>query len=285
MTSFHVRPAVPEDSAEAARVVAAAFAGLGESFPEAPAIDASRFELLLQTGSDVLVAEHDGRLAGVVRRWQEDGVAWLDLLASARAGAGRALLRAVEHGAQDRGCRTVRLEAADVRGLPDFFQRAGYSPVSRTKTLAGHSMLTMEKRVPLLTVREQRRGDGPFIERLTGRDGWLFDQQPQAGWFIAADGEHSAGVVWVQDHGAGVATVATPLLVPGYEGRGLEVWMIERAALWAETNGFHTLELAVDGTTKPLERTLEDYGWFVAAERAAYVRRARQVGQPELESR
>lgn len=273
MNAFHVRQAAPEDAPRAAEVLALAYQGREEQFREIPELDAARIEMLLQSGADLLVAEAEERVVGVVRRWQDDGIAWLDLLAASRAGAGRALVRAVEHGAQDRGCRTVRLETPDLYGLPDLFQRWGYSPVSRS-VKEGTSLLTMEKRVPLLTVREQRRGDGPFIERLTGRDAWLFDQQPQAGWFIAADGEHSAGVVWSRDRGSGVAGIATPLLVPGYEGRGLDVWMIERAALWAETNGFHTLEVELDETTRPLERTLEDYGWHVEAARGVLVRRA-----------
>jgi GNAT superfamily N-acetyltransferase len=276
MSAFHVRQAVPEDGPRAAEVLARAYRGRADVFPEAAALSPERFDLLLQTGTDLLVAETEDAVEGVVRRWEEDGVAWLDLLAATRTGAGKALVQAVERSAQDRGCRTVRLETPDLYGLPDLFQRWGYSPVSRSAA-GSHDVLTMEKRVPLLTVREQRRGDGPFIERLTGRDGWLFDQQPQPGWFVAADGERSVGLVWANDLGFGTGRIETPLLDPGYLGRGLEVWMVERTALWCETNGFHTLELALDETTKPHKRVLEEYGWHAEAGSDVLIRRPRHV--------
>jgi hypothetical protein len=91
------------------------------------------------------------------------------------------------------------------------------------------------------------------------------------GWFVAADGDRVVGAIAVRDGGAGLARVTEPVLAAGYGGRGLETWMIERAAYYAETNGYHSAELATTGVTRPLERALEDRRWF--AERDVYVRR------------
>ncbi|MGE5597484.1 MAG: hypothetical protein ACM3S1_15770 [Hyphomicrobiales bacterium] len=112
--------------------------------------------LLAQTGSRFLVAVAGERLAGLVRWWDDEGIAWLDTLASGVPGAGRELVRAVGRAAQDAGLRLVRLRAPEDGPLPDYFGRLGYRPIGRERADDGVPLLLMERRLPLLTVREQR---------------------------------------------------------------------------------------------------------------------------------
>ena len=241
---------------------------------DAGAADVSR---LMQTGHAFLVAEREGTVAGAVRHRDEEGIGWFDMLASVEAGAGQALVAAVEHLAQDGGLRLVRTRILDVGILEDYFARRGYVGISRETGGDGQPELVVEKRVPLLTVREQRRSDAEAIEALTGEEAWLFEQMPRPGWFVASDGDRVVGAISVKDGGEGLARVSEPALVAGYGGRGLEVWMVERAAYYAETNGYHSAELPLTEVTRPLERALEDRRWFVEGEQ--YVRRF--VGRAE----
>jgi hypothetical protein len=165
----------------------------------------------------------------------------------------------------------VRTRIPEVGILEDYFARRGYVGISRETAPEGERKLVLEKRVPLLTVREQRRSDAEAIEALTGEEAWLFEQMPRPGWFVASDGDRVVGAIAVKDGGGGLAKVMEPALAAGYERRGLEVWMVERAAYYAETNGYHSAELPLSAVTGPLERALEDRRWFVEGER--YVRR------------
>lgn len=221
---------------------------------------AERFNVLLQTGSDVLIAAVAERVCGVVRRWDEDGIGWFDLLASALPGAGRALARVVEMTAQDRGFRLVRLHCPEGPGA-DLFLRWGYVPIGRS-TGDGPTVITMEKRLPLLTVREQRRSDAAAISAITGEDPWPYEQGARPGCFVLADGERVVGTVNVRDRGSGVAELTEPQVIDAYLGRGLELWMIDRATTYAETRAFHTATLATTPLLHRLKRDLEDRRWF-----------------------
>lgn len=263
---FAVVP-LDEDHAEAARTLVARAEPCGWR----PGIDPV---LLAQTGSRVLVALRGDMLAGMVRWWDDDGIAWLDLLAAEVPGAGRELVRAVGRAAQDAGLRLVRAAVPEDGPLPDYFGRLGYLPVGR-KSKDSVTHLVLERRLPLLTVREQRRSDAAAIGELTGEDPWVFEQGARPGWFVAADGDTLIGVIGVRDAGAGTAELTSPALRADYTGRNLELWMLDRAALYAETNGFHTARVPASRALRSHQRELEDRRWFLEGEgdEAAFVRR------------
>ncbi len=254
---FVVRDFTPDDATAADEAWQQAFGGLDE---EGPGVEEALLRgalVLSQTGSRILIAERAGRLCGVVRWWDEEGVAWFAMLAASEAGAGRALVRRVEQAAQDRGFRLARAVCSDWTALPDYFGRLGYLTVGRADNL-----VTVEKRLPLLTVREQRRGDGEAIAALTGEDSWPFDQGTRPGWFVLADGQRIAGVVAAKTGRTATATVTAPVVAAGYDGRALELWMIERAATWAATNGCVSADVPASASLRALERELEDRRWF-----------------------
>ncbi|MGH2633408.1 MAG: GNAT family N-acetyltransferase [Tepidiformaceae bacterium] len=261
-------------SAEDGSAVAALYQQSRPALTEAPA-DASAFEVMAQTGHAFLVAVQDGVVHGAVRFHDDDGIAWLDLLVADVPGVGRRLLRAVETGAQDRGLRLVRTRVPEGSRLPGVFGRWGYLPVAREAapggTSAGGAQLVLEKRMALLTVREQRRSDAAAIAALTGEDPWVFEQGARPGWFVAADGDRVVGTINVHDAGGGVAEFREPALLEPYQGRGIEVWMVERCAIYAETNGFHTAELPLTPRTDAHRKALEDRFWERGSER--FVRR------------
>jgi len=230
-------------------------------------MDAAAFELMAQTGHAFLVAVGGDVIHGAVRFHDDDGIAWLDLLVADVPGVGRRLMRAVETGAQDRGLRLVRVRVPEDSRLPNVFGRWGYLPVAREPG----PLLVLEKRMALLTVREQRRGDAAAIATLTGEDPWVFEQGARPGWFVAADGDRVVGAINVRDAGGGVAEFREPSLLEPYQGRGIEVWMIERSAIYAETNGFHTAELPLTPRTDAHRKALEDRFWERGSDR--YVRR------------
>ena len=231
-------------------------------FAGAEAPTASTFRVMLQTGSFFLVAEWAGRSVGAIRTWGDEGVAWFDLLVSGRGGAGRALLRAFEAGAQDGGMRLARGRVPDAPLFPEYFTRRGYQPVAR-ETVAGGPIWTLERRLPLLTVREQRREDADAIASLTGEDPWPLSQGSRPGHFVLADGARIAGFIKVVDGGAGHARLTEPVLAEGYTSRKLEVWMIERAASDAGNRGFTTAEVGPALALGVLRRELEERQWFI----------------------
>ena len=264
-----------------AALLARAFAGTGAAYPEPEPPDAGSLSVRMQTGEAFLVAERDGGIAGGVRRVAEDdGISGFDLLASVEAGAGRALVRAIEARAQDGGLRLVRARLPDEPALANYFAALGYLPIGRAKERLGEreiAVLTVERRLPLLTVREQRRSDAAAIGALTGEDPWVFEQGARPGWFVASDGDRVVGVVQARDAGGGLAEIREPVLESAYRGRGLDVWMAERAAYYAETNGFHTAELPLTPTTEPLRPGLEERGWDLDRGRGCYIKR---LGRP-----
>ena len=260
-----VRPASAEDGAAVSQL----YRERGNGLTGAP-LDSAAFEVMAQTGNAFLVAVREDEILGAVRFHDDDGIAWLDLLVAELPGAGRRLLRAVESGAQDRGLRLVRMTVTEDSRLPDVFGRWGYLPIARRDEGQG-AELVLEKRMALLTVREQRRGDGEAIGALTGEDPWVFDQGARPGWFVAADGDRIVGAISVRDAGGGVAEFREPALHAAYRGRGIEVWMVERGAIYAETNGFHTAELPVTVQTDAQRKALEDRFWERGTDR--YTRR------------
>jgi GNAT superfamily N-acetyltransferase len=273
-----IRPATTDDAPALAVLYAIA---KRDTLPAGRPTSAGDFERLMQTGSAFLVAEAgDGPIRGAVRYRDDDGIAWFDLLCAARAGIGRALVRKVETGAQDRGLRLVRLKAPAASRLPLLFETWGYRPVGHAKGEDGSNDLVMERRLALLTVREQRREDADAIGRVAGIDPWVFEQGARPGWFVAADGDLVVGVINVSDAGGGLAAISVPVLLEEYMARGLEVWMVERAATYAETNGYHTAELPAEPRTDAVRKALEDRFWYRDA--ARYIRRFRDI-EPEPE--
>ncbi len=256
---FTIREAGAEDAAALAEL----YAGSGLAGAPGDAAEAAR---LLQTGSAFLLAEDAAGIAGAVRWREEEGVAWFDLLRSLEPWAGAELVRAVGRAAQDRGLRLARCMAPDTPGMAAYFGRLGYLPIGRAWGEAGQPLAMLERRLPLLTVREQRRSDAAAIGQLTGADPWVFAQSARPGWFVAADGERVVGVVGVADAGGGVARISGPVLEPAYGGRGLEVWMAERAREWAETHGFRSCELEAGPVMGRHRKALEERLWVLDGE-------------------
>lgn len=227
--------------------------------------------VLAQTGSRVLVALCDDGVAGLVRWWESDGIAWFDLLAAAVPGAGRELVRSAGRAAQDAGLRLARTRVPEDSVLPGYFGRLGYGPISRERAEDGATWLVLERRLPLLTVREQRRGDASAIGALTGDDPWIYEQGVRPGAFVLSDGDLVAGFVAVREGGRGVAELRPPALTAGYQGRGLELWMLERAVLYAVTNGYVSARVSATAELARLGRDLEDRRW--SREGDAFVKR------------
>lgn len=252
---FSIRLARPHD----AEPIAAIYAGLREALPDAPTTPQA-FETLIQTGNTFLVAETADGAAGAIRLRDSEGIAWFDLLAASVVGAGPALLRVAEQTAQDRGLRLARMEVAEDSRLPSAFGWFGYLPVSR-KGEEGRRVLVLEKRLPLLTVREQRRSDAAEIARLTGEDPWPFEQGARPGWFVLADGSRIAGAVAVRVGRDGQAAATGPWLDRAYRGRQLEAWMLERGATFAATNGAWRLSAEPSPELDAQGRTLEGFRW------------------------
>jgi hypothetical protein len=217
---------------------------------------------LVQTGNAFLVAECDTGLDGAIRFWDEEGIGWFDLLVSSRPWAGAELVRAVERRCQDRGIRLLRSRCPDTAIMADYFGWLGHLPIGTAVDATGAPQLLLERRLPLLTVREQRRADADAIGRIAGHDPWVFEQGSLPGWFVAADGERVVGVVSCADSGRGLARISVPVLLDRYRGRGLDLWMVDRAAEYAETNGFHTAEMEAHPSLDPARKGLEDRYWL-----------------------
>ena len=276
MTRFAIRVADSDDAPELAELLAAAFDGSNACYPESEPPSADRLAVRMQTGEGFLLAERQGWIAGVVRRSETEGIAGFDLLASREAGAGRALVRAIGARAQDGGLRLVRARLPDEPRLADYFSALGYLPIGRAnEEFRGEriAILTVERRLPLLTVREQRRGDANAIAALADEDPWPFEQGTRPGWFVASDGDRVVGVIQSRNAGGGLAAIREPVVAAGYEGRGLDAWMVERAADYAGTHGSHTAELPLTERTTHLRRLLEDRGWDLERGSDRYVKR------------
>lgn len=276
MTRFAVRTADSDDAPELAELLAEAFAGSDACFPEPEPPSMADLAVRMQTGEAFLLAEREGWVVGTVRHGEDEGIARFDLLASSDPGAGRALIRTIEARAQDGGLRLVRARLPDESRLADYFAAQGYLPIGRAnEQFRGEplAVLTVERRLPLLTVREQRRSDAQAIATLAGEDPWPFEQGGRPGWFVAADGDRVVGVIQARDTGGGLAAIREPVLADGYEGRGLDAWMVERAADYAGTHGSHTAELPLTERTEPLRRLLEERGWDLPPGADRYVKR------------
>ncbi|MFN0094630.1 MAG: hypothetical protein ACKVVT_07610 [Dehalococcoidia bacterium] len=258
---FRVRDAMAEDAAAGDGLLRRAFAGGEDALHGARQALDDGLAILLQTGHRFLVAEEGDAFAGLVRWWAEDGEAWFDLLAAAVPGAGRELVRAVERAAQDRGLRSARAMVPQGSELQDLASWWGYYPVRGATPGGVAAQVVVEKRLPLLTVRAQRRNDAQAIAALADEDPWPFEQGARPGWFVLADGDRVAGVVSGKVGRDGVVRIAEPLLAPGYRGRGLEVWMAARVALWASTEGAFRAEVAASPVLEQYERDFEERRW------------------------
>lgn len=224
MTGLAVRPATPDDAAAAAAVLRAAFAQEASAYPSEASLSPAEFSLMLQTGHAFVVAERDGVVVGTARWWDDEGIAWFDHLASALPGAGRTIARALESAAQDRGIRLIRTKVAAGSRAETFLASRGYFAVGEaTEDVDGRPVRfrTYERRLPLLTVREQRRDDAAAIAQITGEDPYLFELGARPGWFVLADGDRVVSVVAVRDLGAMRALIA---LWPFRSGTAAVAW-------------------------------------------------------------
>ena len=222
VTRFAIRTADSDDAPELAELLAEAFAESDACYPEPEPPSAADLAVRMQTGEAFLLAEDADGVAGVVRRSEDEGIASFDLLASCEAGAGRALVRAIEARAQDGGLRLVRAKLPDETRLADYFAGLGYLPIGRAnEAFRGEHVpiLTVERRLPLLTVREQRRGDADAIAALVRVQQERHDR--------ALDGNHAplgahgtAGVDHEQDQGPGVGLANLLAHVPRFDKQG-----------------------------------------------------------------
>ena len=78
-----------------------------------------------------------------------------------------------------------------------------------------------------------------------------------------------------------ILRISAPLLDERYLGRGLDAWMVERASVYAETNGYHTAELPAEPRINAIRKALEDRFWVLDGER--YLRVYRTPPSPEAE--
>lgn len=285
MMNVSIRPASADDAVAVAALYQRVFAANPDAVPGlSEAREPAGFAIMLQTGHAFLVGEAADRIVAAVRHRDEEGIAFFDLLASELPRAGRQLTRRVDQLAQDRGIRLVRTRVPEEGRLADVFARWGYLPIARHKRDDGSTDLELEKRVPLLTVRDQRRSDAEAIGEIAGIDPWTFTQGTRPGWFVLADGDRVAGVISVSDEGGGIAKIMAPVVLPGYVNRGLELWMLERAAMYAETNGYHSATVPAAPVLAAHERVLEDRRWFRDGD--AFIRRFRDLApDPEDQPR
>ncbi|HJP40634.1 MAG TPA: hypothetical protein QGF35_02885, partial [Dehalococcoidia bacterium] len=244
------RRATAEDAPDCATILA-------HRHPSQPA-SAGDIAGWLQTGTTIFLATRDGTTVGMARHTSTEGIDWFDLLSSVEPGAGAALVRFFVRFAQDRGVRLVRTKAPDDPRFEDYFGFSGFRPVGTETAAAGDEFLILERRVPLLTVREMRRDDAEELAAATGGEPWDFQHSLRPGWFVLSDGDSYAGYVRVRETGRGIGRIAPPDMLPAYRKRGLELWMVERAVYYGETTGFHTLHLEVSEATESLSRELED---------------------------
>tara|TARA_Y100000588_G_scaffold316426_1_gene344994 strand:- start:2287 stop:3153 length:867 start_codon:yes stop_codon:yes gene_type:complete len=275
MSRFTIRAADSDDAAMLAGLLAEAFANSIACYPETMPPSEADLALRMQTGEAFVLAESEDKAVATVQRSEKEGIANFSLLASFEAGAGRALIRRIEAQAQDHGLRLVRAMIPDEPRLANYFSALGYLPIGRkNEEFRGEliPILTLERRLPLLTVREQRRSDADAIAALAEEDPWPFEQGSRPGWFVAADGDRVVGVIQARDVGSGLAAIREPVLATGYEGRGLDTWMVERAADYAGTHGSHTAELPLTKYTSPLRRQLEAQGWDLEQGSDRYVK-------------
>jgi hypothetical protein len=257
--TFEVRPFQPDDAAAVDDLWRQAFSGFEEGLATAEEALAKGAARLAATGRTIFVATGAAAsCAGAVIAWDDEGIGWFDLLVAGLPFAGRPLVKAVERWAQVRGLRTLRARIPPDRGLLAYFSFLGYREIASVP--GGGSIL--ERRLPLLTVREQRREDAGRIGELAGVDPWPFEQGARPGWFVLADGARVVGVVSVTETGRGEAAIHVLVLEAPYERLGVETWMLGRAATWARTNGFHTVTVPAALVASLAERDLEDAGWY-----------------------
>ena len=69
-----------------------------------------------------------------------------------------------------------------------------------------------------------------------------------------------------------------PVLAPNYSDRNLELWMLERGALYAKTNGFRSIEVPA-AALKPMIRDFEERRWWLEGD----VFRRSFADDPEVE--
>jgi GNAT superfamily N-acetyltransferase len=264
---FQVRPFQPDDAAAVDDLWRSAFSGFEAEFPgaeDALGLGAAR---MAATGARILVAiDAAGGCVGAVLWGTDEGIGAVSLLVSAGWFAGRDLVREVERRAQRAGLRVLRATTPPEPALADYAWFLGYREVARDAR-----SVTFERRLPLLTVREQRRTDAEGIAHVAGVDPWPFEQGARPGWFVLADGDRITGVASVKEESFGVAVIDTLVLEDAYRGRDIETWMLVRAGDWAATHGFHTVSAPVALLEGVAERDLEDIGWF--RDGARYVRR------------
>jgi GNAT superfamily N-acetyltransferase len=135
-----VRPATPTDAPRIAQLLASGSREPGKEAPQEPARYAAATERIRAAHGDVLVAEYDGTVAGVLQvmlleHLQHAGgkVAEVESVhvdeAYRRHGVGAALLDAAVGWAAAQGCYRVQLTSHETReGAHEFYAKRGFTP-------------------------------------------------------------------------------------------------------------------------------------------------------------
>lgn len=129
--TISIAPAEPCDAVEIARVINAAYR-VEDFFKFGDRTNARDIAELLLRETFLLAREADGDIAGVVRVHASGERGHFGMLSVAPAhqgtGLGRALVKAAEEFARERGCTAMDLEVASPRTeLPPFYHKLGYA--------------------------------------------------------------------------------------------------------------------------------------------------------------
>ncbi|TYZ11858.1 GNAT family N-acetyltransferase [Hymenobacter lutimineralis] len=136
LSEVSIRPASSVDAEALANLVAEL------DYPTAPALLRTRLNELTAAGDQVLVAEYQAQVIGMVHlhrtpflhRAPDGRIVTLGVLAAYRnQQIGAKLLAAAEHQFQQEGCGRVEVTSGFPREAAHrFYQRAGYEPQSRS---------------------------------------------------------------------------------------------------------------------------------------------------------
>lgn len=129
--TISIAPAEPCDAVEIARVINAAYR-VEDFFKFGDRTNARDVAELLLRETFLLARDADGDIAGVVRVHTSGERGHFGMLSVAPAhqgtGLGRALVKAAEEFARERGCTVMDLEVASPRTeLPPFYHKLGYA--------------------------------------------------------------------------------------------------------------------------------------------------------------
>jgi N-acetylglutamate synthase-like GNAT family acetyltransferase len=125
-----IRVATPGDVPDLVRIVNEAFV-VEAFFKIGDRTSAAEIVELMNAGSEFLVADIDGTIAGCVCLEYQGDHGYLGMLsidpAKQGRGLGRTLIEAVESRARERGCRFMDIHIVNLREeLPPYYRRHGY---------------------------------------------------------------------------------------------------------------------------------------------------------------